>query len=115
MALRLSDLKGDRRWYELTEEVRRVTTEEFARRKHGEAIWPNVDFYTPTVYTLMGIPTDMFTAIFAVARVVGWAAHVIEEKFAEAQPKPALYRPTADYVGHYCGPEGCPWVPIDKR
>ena len=115
MARRLAESTGDRRWYEITEEVRRVTTEEFAKRHGGEAIWPNVDFYTPTVYTAMGIPTDMFTAIFAVARVVGWSAHVIEEKFAEAQPKPALYRPTADYVGNYCGPQGCAWVPIDKR
>ena len=115
MARRLAEKTGERRWYEITEEVRRVTAEEFAKRHGGETIWPNVDFYTPTVYTAMGIPTDMFTAIFAVARVVGWAAHVIEEKFAEAQPKPALYRPTADYVGNYCGPQGCAWVPLDQR
>jgi citrate synthase len=40
---------------------------------------------------------------------------VIEEKFAEAQPKPELYRPDADYVGTYCGPSACPFIPIEER
>lgn len=114
MATRLSDKLGDRSWLELSDEVARVTQEEFQKRK-GVQIYPNVDFYSPTLYTLMGIPSDLFTPLFAVARVLGWAAHVIEERFAEAQPKPALYRPEADYVGTYCGPEGCEWVPLDKR
>jgi citrate synthase len=42
-------------------------------------------------------------------------AHVIEEKFAEAAPKPALYRPKAVYVGKYCGPQGCEYKPLDLR
>ncbi|MDP9462922.1 MAG: citrate (Si)-synthase, partial [Thermoproteota archaeon] len=41
--------------------------------------------------------------------------HVIEEKFAEAAPKPALYRPKAVYVGKYCGPMGCEYTPISSR
>jgi citrate synthase len=45
----------------------------------------------------------------------GLTAHIIEEKYAEAQPKPELYRPDADYVGTYCGPEACEYIPLDKR
>ncbi|NTU60100.1 MAG: citrate (Si)-synthase, partial [Deltaproteobacteria bacterium] len=58
---------------------------------------------------------DLFTPIFALGRSAGWCAHVIEEKFAEAQEKPALYRPEAEYVGDYCGPLGCPYVPKTER
>ena len=55
------------------------------------------------------------TPIFAISRISGWSAHVIEEKFAEAAPKPALYRPKAVYVGKYCGPMGCEYTPMKKR
>ena len=58
---------------------------------------------------------DLNTPIFAISRLAGWAAHVIEEKFAEAAPKPALYRPKAVYVGKYCGPQGCEYKPLDLR
>jgi citrate synthase len=64
---------------------------------------------------MMGISTDLFTPVFAISRISGWAAHIIEEKFAEAQPKPELYRPDADYVGSYCGPRACPYIPIEER
>ena len=47
--------------------------------------------------------------------MAGWSAHVIEERFAEAAPKPMLYRPKAVYVGKYDGPQGSAYVPIDKR
>jgi len=46
------------------------------------------------------------TPLFAVSRIAGWCSHIIEEEFAEAQEKPALYRPQAEYVGHYCGSWG---------
>jgi citrate synthase len=58
---------------------------------------------------------DLFTPVFAISRISGWAAHIIEEKFAEAQPKPELYRPDADYVGTYCGPAACPYIPVEER
>jgi citrate synthase len=74
-----------------------------------------VDFYSAPVYHLMGIPTDLMTPIFAISRVAGWCAHVIEEKFAEAQEKPTLYRPKAEYIGHYCGLVGCTYEPIQGR
>jgi len=75
----------------------------------------NVDFYSASVYHMMKIPVDLFTPVFAISRISGWAAHVIEEKFAEAQPKPELYRPDADYVGAYCGTQACPYIPMGKR
>ena len=64
---------------------------------------------------LLDIPMDMNTPIFAISRSVGWAAHIIEEKFAEAAPKPALYRPKAVYVGKDCGPQGCEYKALDLR
>ena len=67
------------------------------------------------VYYYMGIPTDLFTPVFAIARIAGWAAHVIEEQFAGAAPKPALYRPESDYIGEYCGPDECVYTPIEDR
>ena len=63
----------------------------------------------------MGFPRDLFTPIFAISRIAGWCSHIIEEKFAEAQEKPALYRPQAEYVGHYCGLIGCDYEPMAKR
>jgi citrate synthase len=111
---RLADRTGDRKWFELTKAIEASTQEEFRKLK-GKEIYPNVDFYSASVYHMMGIPTDLFTPVFAVSRISGWAAHIIEEKFAEAQPKPELYRPDADYVGTYCGPEACPYIPIEER
>ena len=63
----------------------------------------------------MGIPIELNTPIFALSRIAGWTTHVIEEKFAEAAPRPALYRPKALYVGKYCGPMGCEYIPINNR
>lgn len=78
-------------------------------------ILPNVDFNSAPVYYLMGIPMDLMTPVFAISRVAGWCAHIIEEQFADAQGKPALYRPQAQYVGEYCGLMGCEYSPLDKR
>jgi citrate synthase len=58
---------------------------------------------------------DLFTPVFALARVAGWVAHVIEERFAGAAEKPVLYRPESEYVGDYCGPDECAFLPIDLR
>lgn len=110
----LADRLGDRRWLELTKAIEAATKEEFRKLK-GRDIYPNVDFYSASVYYMMGIPIDLFTPVFAISRISGWTAHIIEEKFAEAQPKPELYRPDADYVGTYCGPEACPYTPMEQR
>lgn len=111
---RLALRTGDRRWYDLTRAIEAATKEEFRKTK-GKEIYANVDFYSASVYHMMGIPTDLFTAVFAISRISGWAAHIVEEKFAEAQPKPELYRPDADYVGTYCGSTACEYIPIEKR
>ncbi len=111
---RLADRSGDPRWCKLGKSIELATKEEFKRVK-GRDIYANVDFYSASVYHMMGIPRDLFTPVFAVSRISGWAAHVIEEKFAEAQPKPELYRPDSDYVGTYCGPEACAYVPMKRR
>jgi citrate synthase len=111
---RLAERTGDRRWFEMTKAIETATKEEFRKIK-GKEIYPNVDFYSASVYHMMGIPKDLFTPVFAISRISGWTAHIIEEKFAEAQPKPELYRPDSDYVGNYCGLEGCEYVPVEKR
>ncbi len=114
ICIRLADRTGDRKWFELTKAIETATQEEFKRLK-GKEIYPNVDFYSASVYYMMGISIDLFTPVFAISRISGWVAHIIEEKFAEAQPKPELYRPDADYVGTYCGPQACPYTPIEER
>lgn len=114
----MSKVVGERfnetKWYEISALLEKVAKEEFHYRK-GRDIPVNVDFYSASLYYGMGIPTDLFTPIFAISRVAGWTAHVIEEQFAEAAPKPMLYRPESDYIGDYCGPEVCEFVPIDDR
>ncbi len=106
--------RTDGPWFEITEKVENVTISEMKTRK-SKYIYPNVDLYSASIYYMLGIPVDMNTPIFAISRVVGWAAHIIEEKFAEAAPKPALYRPKATYVGKYCGPQGCEYKALDLR
>lgn len=101
-------------WYDLTEKIETSTIIEMKSQKDRD-IYPNVDLYSASIYYMLKIPVDLNTPIFAISRVVGWAAHIIEEKFAEAAPKPALYRPKATYVGKYCGPEGCEYKTLDLR
>ena len=114
MASRLGKKTGQERWHELSMTIERSGLEAFA--KMGKTnIQPNVDFFSAPVYHIMGIPLDIMTPIFAISRISGWCSHMIEEKFAEAQDKPALYRPKAEYVGHYCGLTGCEFEPVEKR
>ena len=101
-------------WFALTEKVETTTISEMKLQKDRD-IYPNVDLYSASIYYMLKIPVDLNTPIFAISRVVGWSAHIIEEKFAEAAPKPALYRPKASYVGKYCGPEGCEYKTLDLR
>lgn len=106
--------KTGHRWFEMTERVETSTMTIMKEQKDFD-IYPNVDLYSASIYYMLEIPMDLNTPIFAISRVVGWAAHIIEEKFAEAAPKPALYRPKAAYVGKYCGPDGCEYKTIDLR
>lgn len=101
-------------WFDMTEKVEKLTIS-YMKSQKGRDIYPNVDLYSASIYYMLRIPVDLNTPIFAISRVAGWAAHIIEEKFAEAAPKPALYRPKAVYVGKYCGPQGCEYKTLDLR
>ena len=114
MGQRLGTKFGEEQWHRVLGEIERTALRELEKRGKT-TIKPNVDFYSAPVYHIMGIPGDLMTPLFAVARMAGWTAHVIEEKFGEARAKPALYRPSSDYVGNYCGRTGCVYVPIEKR
>ena len=78
--------------------------EEVVRREKG--LNPNVDFYSASTYYSMGIPTDLFTPIFACSRIAGWTAHVLEQ-YAHNR----LIRPRAEYIG----PKVTEYVPLEKR
>lgn len=92
------------KWLDISERIQKVMKEEMEKR--GRAIYPNVDFFSASVYYTLGIPADLFTNIFACARTSGWTAHIIEQ-FQENR----LIRPKAEYVG----PEGLKVTPIDQR
>ena len=90
---------GDTSWYEISEAIERTVAEQ-------KGLYPNVDFYAASVYHSLGIPTDLMTPIFALARMSGWTAHV-REQYADNR----VIRPSSDYVG----PTERRWVPIEKR
>ncbi len=101
-ARQLSDLRGQEDLFKVAEIVQDTVVRELAS-KH---IYPNVDFYSGLTYHLLGIPTDLFTPIFAISRVAGWTAHVIE--YWEDN---RLVRP----LDYYIGPTDNVYVPIDQR
>jgi citrate synthase len=100
----LGETSGDSKWYEMASAIETYLVEEKGLPEHGIA--PNVDFYSGTVYHQLGIPMDMYTPIFAMARVGGWVAHVLEYREDNR-----LIRPR----GRYTGPESAEWVPVDER
>ena len=114
MSQTLGKRAGDTTWYDLSKKLEQIGKAAFKEKK-GREIYVNVDFYSASLYHYMGIASDQFTPIFAISRIAGWAAHVIEEQFGGAANKPALYRPESDYIGDYCGPDECTFVPVDDR
>ncbi|HEY9783971.1 MAG TPA: citrate synthase [Candidatus Obscuribacterales bacterium] len=87
MSEQLGKLKSELKWYEMSREI-----EQFILREKG--LYANVDFYSASVYYMLGIPTDLFTPVFAISRMSGWAAHVLEQ-YADNR----LIRPRAEYIG----------------
>lgn len=114
MSERLARRTGEPKWYLMTRKIEESTKQEFKKRRSDE-INPNVDLYSAAVYYMMGISPDLYTPVFAVSRIAGWTAHIIEEKFPEPPLKPVIYRPSAEYHGKYCGPVGCRYIPLGKR
>jgi citrate synthase len=100
MAIELSSELGEPKWIEMSERIA-------ALMKEKKGLYANVDFYSATVYYSLGIPTDLFTPVFAISRTAGWTAHVLEQ-LADNR----LYRPLSQYVGD---PVGRKFVPIDQR
>ena len=99
MSRELGEKAGNLRWYEISRKLEEVVM----AQKH---LYANVDFYSASTYFMMGIPTDLFTPVFAVSRVSGWTAHILEQ-YADNR----LIRPRAEYIGE----KNVPYVPIDQR
>lgn len=114
MSKEMGQIANEPLWYELSKQLEEKGKALFKEKKKRD-IFCNVDFYSASLFYSMGIPIDLFTPIFAISRTSGWATHIIEERYAMAAPKPSLYRPAAEYVGDYCGPDECFFVDIDER
>jgi citrate synthase len=95
----LGDEKGEPRWYDISAALERTV-------KAQKGLNANVDFYSASVYRALGIPTDLFTPVFAVSRIAGWTAHVLEQV-----ENNRLIRPECEYTG----PRDVPYVPMERR
>lgn len=95
----MSQRAGNTRWFEISQVVERTM-------RANSKVYPNVDFYSATLYHVMGIPIELFTPIFACSRIVGWTAHILEQWGANR-----LIRPNAQYTG----PEDLAYTPIEER
>ena len=100
MAIKLTEQLGEPKWIQMSERIATIMREQ-------KGLNANVDFYSATVYHSLGIPTDLFTPIFAIARMSGWTAHVLEQ-WADNR----LFRPLSEYVGR---PYGQKFVSISER
>ncbi|HKW43830.1 MAG TPA: citrate synthase/methylcitrate synthase [Thermoplasmata archaeon] len=101
-ARRLAEMHGDDTYFRIATAIEDTVIRELAE-KH---VYPNVDFYSGLVFHGLGIPTDLFTPVFALARIAGWTAQVME--YWEDN---RLLRPLDWYVG----PKDLPYVPVDER
>ncbi|MGB8002424.1 MAG: citrate synthase [Anaerobacillus sp.] len=87
MSRKLTELTGETKWYEMSTKMEEIVTNE-------KGLPPNVDFYSASVYHSLGIDHDLFTPLFAVSRVSGWIAHILEQ-----YSNNRLIRPRAEYIG----------------
>lgn len=85
--------------YPISEAIEKVMWDE-------KKLFPNLDFYSASTYHFMGIATPLFTPIFVMSRITGWAAHIIEQRADNT-----LIRPNAEYIG----PKSASWIPLEKR
>lgn len=99
MSKELAERVGDDKWYKMTEKAFEVVNRE-------KGMWPNVDLFSASVYYVMGIDLDLYTAIFAMSRVSGWTAHILEQ-YANNR----LIRPTSIYKG----PSLRKVIPLEQR
>lgn len=99
MSRELGERAGQPVWYRISERI-----EQTVKQKKG--LNANVDFYSASTYHVLGLPIDLYTPIFAVARIAGWTAHVLEQ-YADNR----LIRPDVDYVGA----TNVPYVPLAER
>jgi citrate synthase len=90
---------GNMKWYQMSRKAEEVVWQE-------KQLYPNLDFYSASVYYTLGIPPDLFTPIFAISRISGWTAHILEQ-LADNR----LIRPRAEYVG----PVDQPYIPLEQR
>jgi len=100
MSRELGESSGQGKWSEMSAKI-----EEFIKQE--KKLNANVDFYSASTYTALGLDLDLFTPIFALSRISGWTAHVLEQ-FGDNR----LIRPRADYVGPK---HPAPYVPMDRR
>jgi citrate synthase len=99
LAKEMGETAGDTRWYDISVAVEKVVLAEKGLR-------PNVDYYMASVLHYLGLPTDLFTPLFAAARAAGWTAH-IREQYADNR----IIRPDSEYIG----PRDQKWVPVEER
>ena len=97
-AQKLAESKGMLKEYSLYDRVERIGTQLLSHRNHVvKPICANVDFYSGFIYTMLGIPEELFTPIFAISRIAGWSAHRLEELVNRGK----IIRPAYKYVGHH--------------